>query len=125
MSTFQITIGLDSQNQFTADPDPVTVTPGETAQTLQFDLDSTVTGAGYTFQTTIANPIVVAPVVTSPPVPYNEFTLASVTSTRVTLSDSDSGDGGTSSQPRAYKYTVYLQGPNGPVIFDPQIKNEG
>jgi hypothetical protein len=94
--------------------------------TINVNLDSTVTGAGYSFPSDpyAAVAIVVIPAGTiTAPIPVfgqanwpAEFDAPSVSGATLSFVDKEDDQ-------QAYEYSIQLQGPNGMLVMDPKIQN--
>jgi hypothetical protein len=96
--------------------------------TINVNLDSSVTGAGYSFPSDAYQAVAIAvipPGTVTAPIPIfgqanwpAEFDAPSVTSSTLSFVDKEDDQ-------QAYEYSIQLQGPNGMMVMDPQIKNGG
>ena len=96
--------------------------------TINVNLDSTVTGAGYSFPSdpwqAVAIVVIPAGTVTAPIPVFGqanwpaEFDAPSVSSSTLSFVDKEDDQ-------QAYEYSIQLQGPNGMMVMDPKITNSG
>jgi predicted component of type VI protein secretion system len=95
--------------------------------TINVNLDSTVTGAGYSFPSDPYQAVAIAvipPNSTTAPIPVfgqanwpAEFDAPSVASATLSFVDKEDDQ-------QAYEYSIQLQGPNGMMVMDPKIQNK-
>ena len=96
--------------------------------TINVNLDSTVTGAVYSFPAdpwhAVAIVVIPAGTVTAPIPVFGqanwpaEFDAPSVSSSTLSFVDKEDDQ-------QAYEYSIQLQGPNGMMVMDPKITNSG
>lgn len=94
--------------------------------TINVNLDSTVTGAGYSFPSdpyAAVAIVVIPPGTVTAPIPVfgqanwpAEFDAPSVSSATLSFVDKEDDQ-------QAYEYSIALQGPNGALVIDPKIQN--
>jgi hypothetical protein len=96
--------------------------------TINVNLDSSVTGAGYSFPSDAWQAVAIAvipPGTVTAPIPVfgqanwpAEFDAPSVSSATLSFVDKEDDQ-------NAYEYSIQLQGPNGMMVMDPKIQNGG
>lgn len=96
--------------------------------TINVNLDSSVTGAGYSFPSdpyqAVAIVVIPAGTITAPIPVFGqanwpaEFDAPSVSSAALSFVDKDDDQ-------NAYEYSIQLQGPNGILVMDPKIQGGG
>lgn len=96
--------------------------------TVNVNLDSTVTGAGYSFPSdpyAAVAIVVIPPGTVTAPIPVfgqsnwpAEFDAPSVSGATLSFIDKEDDQ-------NAYEYSITLQGPNGALVIDPKITNGG
>ena len=96
--------------------------------TINVNLDSSVTGAGYSFPSdpyAAVAIVVIPPGTVTAPIPVfgqanwpAEFDAPSVSGATLSFVDKEDDQ-------QAYEYSIQLQGPNGMLVMDPKIQNGG
>lgn len=96
--------------------------------TINVNLDSSVTGAGYSFPSDPWQAVAIAvipPGTVTAPIPVfgqanwpAEFDAPSVAGATLSFVDKEDDQ-------NAYEYSIQLQGPNGTMVMDPKIENGG
>jgi hypothetical protein len=96
--------------------------------TINVNLDSSVTGAGYSFPSDPWQAVAIAvipPGSVTAPIPVfgqanwpAEFDAPTVSGSTLSFVDKESDE-------NAYEYSIQLQGPNGLMVMDPEIQNGG